>query len=204
MSSDINAASWEQPCDALRGSVLWANPGAALQGTQMLHKTGEKGNRLGRAGGMAAPGKAEPGIHLGRRIRDGPGSAGRVSAVEKSNPTSPQCRILSRTPKELRSGVTNRDRVGRGSGTRQVTQGLPWDLPSAQDQHSCITGDGEDGTVQRCSGAGCGADSGQCRRVGPTVSCPWPAAKPAPCPQKSLHFRVAENLHPPFQKVTLR
>lgn len=110
----------------------------------------------------------------------------------------------SATPKELRSGVTNRDRVGRGSGTRQVTQGLSWGLPSAQDQHSCITGDGGDGTVQRCSGAGCGADSGQCRRVGPTVSCPWPAAKPAPCPQKSLHFRVAENLHPPFQKVTLR
>lgn len=106
--------------------------------------------------------------------------------------------------KELRSGVTNRDRVGRGSGARQVTQVLPWDLPRAQDQHSCIAGDRGEGTVQRRSGAGCGADSGQWRSVGPTVSCLWPAANPAPRPQNSLHFRVAENRHPPFQKVTLR
>lgn len=50
VSSDTNAASWEQPCDALQGSELWANPRAALQ--IPLHKAGEEGDRLGRGGGM--------------------------------------------------------------------------------------------------------------------------------------------------------
>lgn len=37
---------------------------------------------------------------------------------------------------------------GGGSGARQVTQAMPWGLPSAQDQQSCITGDRADGTAQ--------------------------------------------------------
>lgn len=69
MSSDMNAASWDQLCDTLQGSELWANPRAALQGTQTVHKAGEKR----RGGGVGAPAKAQPGTHLGRGCA---GSAG--------------------------------------------------------------------------------------------------------------------------------
>lgn len=159
-------------------------------------------------GGQAGEGrwdvKAEPEIHLGRRVRDCAGGAGGYLRWQSETPPLPNAGS-SATLKELRSGVTNRDRGGRGSGARQVSQILLWDLLRAQVQHSCITGDRGEGTAQgHSSGAGCGADSGRWRRVGPTVSCPWPAANPARCPQSSLHFRVAENRHPPFQKVTLR
>lgn len=93
-----------------------------------------------------------------------------------------------------------------GSGARQVTQVMPWSFAEcsgpAELHHR---GQGRwHSSAQGCSGAGCGTDSGQCRRAGATVSCPWPAASPASHPQKSLHFRVAENRHPPFRKVTLR
>lgn len=123
--------------------------------------------------------------------------------MEKSNPTSAQCRILSE-PQRAQMWGDQQGQSGEGvrgqAGDTSPALGLAEGSGPAQ-----LHGRGQgSGHSSGRSGAGCGADSGQRRKVGPTVSCPSPAADAAPRPQNGPHFRVAENRHPPFQKVTLR
>lgn len=202
VSSDVTATSREQPCEMLRGSALWArppaNPGASLcsQGTQTVPKPREKGDRLGRGGGTAALGEAEPGTCVGRWVGSCPGSVGRASAAAMLYPTSPQCRLQglgsSQTPKGLRSwGETGTERGGcQGPGGCPVSFPGGCQVLRAGHQPSCVTRD-EVGGTGRFRGA-LGRDvvltQAPVGRLVPAVSRPWPAAKPSTLPCEKPSF----------------
>jgi len=215
-SAGVTAASREQPRETLRGSVLrarpLANPRAPLcpQGTQTVHKLEEEGDRLGRGGGTAATGEAEPGTRMDSWVGGCSGSTGRASTVERLHPTSPRCWLRGSgaagppgNPKGLRSGGTNRD------GARQMEQGSCQGSGGAPRPAlglaecsglgtSPAVSPGMGGTGRFGGALGWDAALTQARAGGlvPAVSCLWPAAKP--CHRNSLHFRAAENRHPLF------
>lgn len=88
-------------------------------------------------------------------------------------------------------------------GGCQGPEGCPASCPGAcrvletGDQPSCITLDGGDRTISggrdRALAQPCEGEQSAARGQLPS---------PAPCHLKKLHFRAAENRHPPFRKVT--
>lgn len=137
-SSGMTTARPEQPCETLRGSVLRAqppaNPGVPLhpQGTQMVPKLGEKGDRLGREVAQLPRGSSW--------VRGCAGSMGRASVMERLYPTSPPCWLWelrsSRTPRDPQRAqvwVAKRDKARRLPRARGVPRVLPWGLLSAGD-----------------------------------------------------------------------